>query len=217
MWAAFLRVAPLFSHSLSLSSHGSSHDQPHALLHQRPQARPTEPSTSHHSSPLGDPDAREADAADRARAEIASQAAPTGHTTTPPSGGFSPEQIEALSAPLNRAHISSREQGRGQVAYLKSYVVINEANRIFGFDGWQRQTLFCRCVTQAERLDWAASRKPAGASPTSPACASPFPPGAEGPWCGRAQAQAMASTSIWAWPMNPPSRKLKPMPPNGPW
>jgi len=94
---------------------------------------------------------READAEDRARAEIASQAAPTGHTTTPPSGGFSPEQIEALSAPLNRAHISSREQGRGQVAYLKSYVVINEANRIFGFDGWQRQTLFCRCITQAER------------------------------------------------------------------
>jgi hypothetical protein len=31
-------------------------------------------------------------------------------------------------------------------------VVINEANRIFGFDGWQRQTLFCHCVAQAERL-----------------------------------------------------------------
>ena len=94
---------------------------------------------------------READAADRARAEIASQAAPTGHTTTPPYGGFSPEQIAALSAPLNRAHISSREQGRGQVPYLKSYVVINEANRIFGFDGWQRQTLFSHCIAQAER------------------------------------------------------------------
>jgi hypothetical protein len=94
---------------------------------------------------------READAADRARAEIASQAAPTDHTTTPHFGGFSPEQIAALSAPLNRAHISSREQGRGQVPYLKSYVVINEANRIFGFDGWQRQTLFSRCIAQAER------------------------------------------------------------------
>jgi hypothetical protein len=94
---------------------------------------------------------READAADRARAEIASQAAPTGHTTTPPFRGFSPKQIAALTAPLNRAHISSREQGRGQVPYLKSYVVINEANRIFGFDGWQRQTLFSRCIAQAER------------------------------------------------------------------
>ncbi|MFN9428462.1 MAG: Rad52/Rad22 family DNA repair protein [Cyanobacteriota bacterium] len=95
---------------------------------------------------------READAADRARGEIPSQAAPTDHTTTPPFGGFSPQQIEALSAPLNRAHISSREQGRGRVSYLQSFVVLQEANRIFGFDGWQRQTLLCRCVAQAERL-----------------------------------------------------------------
>jgi hypothetical protein len=95
---------------------------------------------------------READAADRAKAEQISQAAPTGHSTTTPFGGFSPEQIAALTAPLNRSHISSREQGRGQVPYLKSYVVINEANRIFGFDGWQRQTLFSRCIAQAERL-----------------------------------------------------------------
>jgi recombination DNA repair RAD52 pathway protein len=30
--------------------------------------------------------------------------------------------------------------------------VIAEANRIFGFDGWQRQTLQLRCIHQAERL-----------------------------------------------------------------
>jgi hypothetical protein len=30
--------------------------------------------------------------------------------------------------------------------------VIAEANRIFGFDGWQRQTIVIRCVAQAERL-----------------------------------------------------------------
>jgi hypothetical protein len=29
--------------------------------------------------------------------------------------------------------------------------VIAEANRIFGFDGWQRQTIAVRCVAQAER------------------------------------------------------------------
>ena len=72
--------------------------------------------------------------------------------TKPVAHGFSPQQIEALSAPLNRAHLSSREQGRGSVSYLKSWVVLNEANRIFGFDGWQRQTLSCHCVSQAERL-----------------------------------------------------------------
>ena len=81
---------------------------------------------------------READSADRSH--------------QPPALGFSPQQIEALSAPLNRAHISSREQGKGSVSYLKSFVVLQEANRIFGFDGWQRQTLSCRCVSQAERL-----------------------------------------------------------------
>jgi len=69
-----------------------------------------------------------------------------------PARGFSAEQIEALAAPLDRAAISSREQGRGQVSYLKSWRVIQEANRIFGFDGWQRQTLAVRCVTYGERL-----------------------------------------------------------------
>lgn len=34
---------------------------------------------------------------------------------------------------------------------LQSWLVIQEANRIFGFDGWQRQTLVVRCVAQAER------------------------------------------------------------------
>jgi len=64
---------------------------------------------------------------------------------------FSAAQIAALSAPLDRALVSSREQGRSKVNYLQSWVVISEANRIFGFDGWQRQTLFSRCIAQAER------------------------------------------------------------------
>ncbi|MCP9860342.1 MULTISPECIES: RAD52 family DNA repair protein [unclassified Cyanobium] len=65
--------------------------------------------------------------------------------------GFSPEQLAALAAPLNRANVRQREQGRGKVAYLEGWQVIAEANRIFGFDGWQRQTIAMRCVAQAER------------------------------------------------------------------
>jgi hypothetical protein len=38
------------------------------------------------------------------------------------------------------------------VSYLEGWQVIAEANRIFGFDGWQRQTIAVRCVAQAERL-----------------------------------------------------------------
>jgi Rad52/22 family double-strand break repair protein len=64
---------------------------------------------------------------------------------------FSPEQITALAAPLDRAKVRQREQGRNQVSYLEGWQVIAEANRIFGFDGWQRETVALRCVNQSER------------------------------------------------------------------
>jgi DNA recombination protein Rad52 len=64
---------------------------------------------------------------------------------------FSPEQITALAAPLDRAKVRQREQGRSQVSYLEGWQVIAEANRIFGFDGWQRETVALRCVNQIER------------------------------------------------------------------
>ena len=91
---------------------------------------------------------READATERHQA---SPQNPAGATEARPAG-FSPEQIAALSAPLDRARISSREQGRCRVNYLQGWVLIEEANRIFGHDGWQRQTLSCQCVTEARRL-----------------------------------------------------------------
>ncbi len=65
--------------------------------------------------------------------------------------GFSPEQLAALAAPLDRANVRQREQGRSRVSYLEGWQVIAEANRIFGFDGWQRQTIAVHCVAQAER------------------------------------------------------------------
>jgi DNA recombination protein Rad52 len=64
---------------------------------------------------------------------------------------FSAEQITALSAPLDRAKVRQREQGRSSVSYLEGWQVIAEANRIFGFDGWQRETVALRCVNQSER------------------------------------------------------------------
>jgi DNA recombination protein Rad52 len=68
-----------------------------------------------------------------------------------PHQGFSPEQIAALSAPLDPSLIKERKQGRGQVSYLEGWHVIAEANRIFGFHGWQRETLDLTCVAQDER------------------------------------------------------------------
>ena len=78
-----------------------------------------------------------------------SAAAPQVHPAQP--SGFSHQQLAALAAPLDRANVRQREQGRGKVAYLEGWQVIAEANRIFGFDGWQRQTIAVRCVAQAER------------------------------------------------------------------
>jgi len=36
-------------------------------------------------------------------------------------------------------------------AWDEGWFAVAEANRMFGFDGWQRQTIAVRCVAQAER------------------------------------------------------------------
>lgn len=54
---------------------------------------------------------------------------------------FNPEQIKSLSAPLNSSHVKEREQGGRKVSYVEGWHAIAEANRIFGFDGWQRETV----------------------------------------------------------------------------
>ncbi len=59
---------------------------------------------------------------------------------------FTKEQIEQLNQPINPKVVSYREKGNIQLAYLESWYVINEANRIFGFDGWQSETVQLDCV-----------------------------------------------------------------------
>lgn len=54
---------------------------------------------------------------------------------------FTPEQVRSLSAPLNSSHVKEREQGGRKVSYVEGWHAIAEANRIFGFDGWQRETV----------------------------------------------------------------------------
>ncbi len=69
----------------------------------------------------------------------------------PAVSGFSARQRELLAAPLDRAKVRQREQGRLRVSYLEGWQVIAEANRIFGFDGWDRLTLNASCVAEHER------------------------------------------------------------------
>ena len=76
----------------------------------------------------------------------------SGHAPPAPKHGFSPEQITALSGPLARANVKQRKQGGSSVSYIEGWVAIAEANRIFGFDCWQRETVLLDCVSQSERL-----------------------------------------------------------------
>ena len=68
-----------------------------------------------------------------------------------PTTTFNREQLAALAAPLERSKVRQREQSRTKVSYLEGWQVIAEANRIFGFDGWQRETVEVRCVAERER------------------------------------------------------------------
>ena len=62
---------------------------------------------------------------------------------------FSKEQVEKLNEPILAANVKERDgnkAGTFQLAYVEGWHVINEANRIFGFDGWSSETIYTLCV-----------------------------------------------------------------------
>ena len=63
---------------------------------------------------------------------------------------FTKEQTELLNKPIDPKVVAFRKQGNMQLAYLESWYVINEANRIFGFDGWWSETVQLDCVQSDE-------------------------------------------------------------------
>jgi DNA repair and recombination protein RAD52 len=63
---------------------------------------------------------------------------------------FSPDTVAALEAPLDRKHVTSRSQSGRTLSYVEGWHVIAEANRIFGFDGWTRETVEMREVRSPE-------------------------------------------------------------------
>lgn len=64
---------------------------------------------------------------------------------------FSTEIHGALSAPLDRAFVKEREQSGRRFSYIEGWHAIAEANRIFGFDGWHRETVEVRLVNEKPR------------------------------------------------------------------
>ena len=64
--------------------------------------------------------------------------------------GFSEKQVQALRRSLNSRHVRTREANGRELSYIEGWYVISEANRIFGFDAWNRETVDSRCVLARE-------------------------------------------------------------------
>ena len=54
---------------------------------------------------------------------------------------FAAAQTRILSAKLRSRYVREREADGLVLHYLEGWHVMAEANRIFGFDGWDRETL----------------------------------------------------------------------------
>jgi DNA recombination protein Rad52 len=65
--------------------------------------------------------------------------------------GFTTTQRDMLQAPLNADHVKEREQGGRKLSYVEGWYVIGEANRVFGFEGWTRETTEIKCVAEHAR------------------------------------------------------------------
>jgi DNA repair and recombination protein RAD52 len=66
---------------------------------------------------------------------------------------FKPEQIKALQAPLDRSRVATRAQAGRELSYIEGWWAIAEANRIFGFDAWSRETLELKQLGEPREVD----------------------------------------------------------------
>jgi hypothetical protein len=60
--------------------------------------------------------------------------------------GFSSKQLRALQRGVPARNVRTRTLSGRQLAYIEGWHAIAEANRIFGFDGWDRETVEQRCI-----------------------------------------------------------------------
>ena len=64
--------------------------------------------------------------------------------------GFSAKQVQALKRNVVKRHIRRRQAHGRELSYLEGWYAMSEANRIFGFDGWNRETIESKCVLARE-------------------------------------------------------------------
>jgi DNA recombination protein Rad52 len=66
---------------------------------------------------------------------------------------FSEAQLKLLSGKLQEKYVRTRTHRGKTLSYVEGWHVIAEANRIFGFDGWDRETIVAECVWQDVKRD----------------------------------------------------------------
>lgn len=64
--------------------------------------------------------------------------------------GFSSKQLQELRRDLDRRYVRTREVEGRELSFIGGWYAISEANRIFGFDRWNRETIEFRCVLARE-------------------------------------------------------------------
>jgi len=64
--------------------------------------------------------------------------------------GFSDKQLRALQRGVPARNVRTRKLNGREFPYIEGWMAIAEANRIFGFDGWDRETVESRCVVGRE-------------------------------------------------------------------
>ena len=67
---------------------------------------------------------------------------------------FTKEQVELLKEPILAKNVKERDgnqAGTFQLAYVEGWHVIDEANRIFGFDGWTSETIETKLVAEEQK------------------------------------------------------------------
>ena len=67
---------------------------------------------------------------------------------------FSKEQVELLNEPILAKNVKERDGNRDgtfQIAYVEGHHVIAEANRIFGFGGWNSETVEAGLVSEDDK------------------------------------------------------------------
>ena len=66
---------------------------------------------------------------------------------------FAENQVRLLAGKLAEKHVKTREAGGATLSYIEGWQAIAEANRIFGFDGWDRETVWAERIWEEGRRE----------------------------------------------------------------